>query len=128
MDIEKTKQYYSEFTREDCCLCDYCQNYIDEIKAAYPKVAEYLMTLGVDIEIPFELMLPVQYVNEYLKYDIAMYLVAGNTDGFEQTIIGDVDIDIETSHPTATYKGEHFIISAGPFLIKANTDKYNLEV
>lgn len=127
MDIEKTKQYYSEFTREDCCLCDYCQNYIDEIKAAYPKVAEYLMTLGVDIEIPFELMLPLDPINGYMKYFEAMYLIVGNADGFKETQIGDVEIYIETSHPAATYKGEYFIIGAGPFHIKARTDKYKFE-
>ena len=127
MDIEKTKQYYSKWTRADTCSCDYCQNYIDEIRVSYPAVAEYLMTLGVDIEIPFEVLLPLEIVNGYMKYDEVQYLIVGNSDGFKETQIGNVDIYSTNSHPDATYKGEYFILAAGPFYIKCRTDKYNFE-
>ncbi|MCM1221726.1 MAG: hypothetical protein NC548_45370 [Lachnospiraceae bacterium] len=125
MDIEKTKQYYSRCTRADACSCDYCQNYIDEIKASYPAVSKYLMTLGVDIEIPFEVLLPLETVNGYMEYYEVQYLIVGNIDGFEETQIDDVAIYSTTSHPAATYKGEYFILAAGPFHIKYRTDKYN---
>jgi hypothetical protein len=59
MDIERTKAYYAEIKREDICACDYCQNLIDEIKQAYPNVAQYLLSLGVNIERPFEVFLPI---------------------------------------------------------------------
>ena len=42
MDIQKTRSYYNNQTRENVCQCDYCQNFIDEVKGAYPEVAEYL--------------------------------------------------------------------------------------
>ena len=54
LSIKETKQYYDSLTAEDLCNCAYCRNYIREIRNAYPKVAEYLLALGVDIEKPFE--------------------------------------------------------------------------
>lgn len=54
MSIKETKQYYDSLTAVDLCNCAYCRNYIREIRNAYPKVAEYLLALGVDIEKPFE--------------------------------------------------------------------------
>lgn len=54
LSIKGTKQYYDSLTAEDLCNCAYCRNYIREIRNAYPKVAEYLLALGVDIEKPFE--------------------------------------------------------------------------
>ncbi|SEM61648.1 hypothetical protein SAMN04487770_1534 [Butyrivibrio sp. ob235] len=42
MDIAKTKEYYSEYGREDVCTCAYCHNLVDEIKAAYPELTEFL--------------------------------------------------------------------------------------
>lgn len=56
MDIKRTKQYYKQLSSHDLCDCAYCQNYIGEIKSTYPKVAEYLFSLGIDIEKPFETM------------------------------------------------------------------------
>lgn len=124
MDIEGTKQYYSECTREDTCSCAYCQNYIDEIRASYPAVSEYLITLGVDIEIPFEVMLPFENVTGYIEYYEVQYLIVGSNDGFKETQIGNVNIYLPISHPAATYKGEYFILEAEPFHIKCRTDKY----
>lgn len=57
LSIKETKQYYDSLTAEDLCNCAYCRNYIREIRNAYPKVAEYLLALGVDIEKPFETIL-----------------------------------------------------------------------
>ena len=54
LDIEGTKSYYEQISNRDLCDCAYCQNYVREIKATYPKVAEYLFSLGIDIEKPFE--------------------------------------------------------------------------
>ena len=124
MDIEKTKAYYAGCTREWVCTCDYCQNFVDEIKASYPKVAEYLASLGVNIEIPFEVFLPIELDNGYMDYYGVQYLIAGNSDGFQETQIDDISIYTTTSHPDATYKGEYFIIEAGIFHIKRRCDKY----
>ena len=47
-DLEKTRAYYHNFSSENICDCDYCQNYCARVKAAYPEVARYLDSLGVD--------------------------------------------------------------------------------
>lgn len=125
MDIERTKAYYAGLKREDICECIYCQNLIDEIKSAYPDLAEYLLSLGVNIERPFEALLPDDPVNGYMDYPIVQYLIAGNPDDFKETTIGDIKIGISESHPTAIYEGEHFIIDAGEFHIKCRYDKYD---
>ena len=87
MDIEKTKSYYANFTREHVCKCDYCQNLIDEIKGAYPEVSEYLSSLGVNIERPFEVFLPVETEDGYMDYYEVQYLIIGNSEGFQETEI-----------------------------------------
>jgi hypothetical protein len=48
MDIKKTRSYYENKMRDNVCQCDYCQNFIDEVKGAYPEIAEYLSSLGVN--------------------------------------------------------------------------------
>jgi hypothetical protein len=124
MDTEATKNYYSALGRDHVCSCDYCQNLIDEIKGAYPKVAEYLAGIGVDIERPFEVFLPIEYDDGHMDYYAVQYLVAGDPDGFEDTVIDDISIGITDQHPEAKYKGKHFIIEAGTFHIKCRYDKY----
>ena len=125
MDIEKTKSYYSEIKKEDICNCIYCRNLTDEIKQAYPDVSEFLASLGVDAEKPFEVFLPSDPVNGYMDYYIVQYLIAGDPDDFKETKIGDISIGISDCHPTANYEGEHFIIDAGIFHIKCRYDKYD---
>lgn len=128
MDIEGTKAYYENIKREDICECVYCQNLIDEIKRSYPNVAEYLLSLGVNIERPFEVLLPIEdHINGYMDYPIVQYLIVGDPDDFKETSIDDVKIGISDCHPTAAYEGEHFIIDVGVFHIKCRYDKYDFK-
>ena len=53
--IEKTRAYYQHLDPENICSCADCRNYCARVKAAYPEVKRYLVSLGVDIERPFEL-------------------------------------------------------------------------
>lgn len=124
MDIERTKAYYAEIKREDICNCIYCQNFIDEIKRSYPDVAEYLLSIGVDIERPFEVLLPSDPIEGYMDYYLVQYLIVGNPDDFQDTKIGEVSIGISECHPDSNYSGEHFIIDAGNFHIRCRYDKY----
>ena len=56
MDVRKTKHYYDVSAGDQVCTCDYCRNYVKEIRHAYPELSEYLETMGIDIEKPFETM------------------------------------------------------------------------
>ena len=126
MDIEKTKEYYAGMRREDCCTCAYCQNYIDEVKAAYPELDAYLQSLGVDIERPFELFIPLEEDDgqNFLFYGV-QYLICGTSDSSVEKEIGDNVIQITTDHPTPTYEGECFIIDCAPIKVKIRRDKYD---
>ena len=54
INVEQTKKYYKDIKQEDLCDCNYCKNYYLQVKDAYPKVAEFLDSIGIDIEKPFE--------------------------------------------------------------------------
>ena len=54
MDIEKTREYYLNLKEEDVCDCEWCRNFITQIRKVYPDVAKYLDEMGVDIEKPYE--------------------------------------------------------------------------
>ena len=127
MDIEKTREYYKNYPREDTCSCEYCQNLIDEIRGAYPELAAFLDSIGVDIERPFEASLPYEHEKGVWLFPFVQYLVVGSSDGFEKTTINGMDVCLCTCHPASTYKGEHFIIDFGPVFIKVRKDKYEFE-
>lgn len=46
MDIEKTRLFYEQLSPDNLCNCEYCQNYFKEVRKTYPKVAEYLDSIG----------------------------------------------------------------------------------
>lgn len=105
MDIEKTKELYRNTTPDDICQCDYCKNYVKQIKSTYPKVAEFLSTIGVDIEKPFE-TLPIEPESGYLDYIAAQYIVMGTAEEFRKKMIDEVSIEIDDCHPTTAITEE----------------------
>ena len=117
MDTEKTRQYYDQLTEADICNCAYCQNYIKEIKAAYPGLAVYLDQLGVDIEKPFE-TIPVEPANGMMFYSGVQYVIMGTADRFKETEIGSVHVFIAKSHPMTDLKENHFVIEIAPIYLK----------
>lgn len=118
MNIEETKQYYSSLTAEALCDCVYCRNYIREVKNAYPKVADYLFTLGVDIEKPFETMPLEPDETGKIEYTSSQYIVIGNPDDFDKTVIDTVTVDITDSHPSTDIDKPHFVIEISPVRLK----------
>ena len=117
MNTEKTRQYYRQLTEADRCDCTYCQNYIKEIKAAYPKLTVYLDQLGVDIEKPFE-AIPVGPADGVMLYSGVQYVVLGTEDGFKETEIGGVQVFVTNSHPMTDIKENHFVIEIAPISLK----------
>lgn len=117
MDLEKTRALYQRTGPHDLCTCDYCKNYVQQIKAAYPKVAEFLNTMGVDIEKPFETM-PLEPEKGYLDYIAAQYIVLGARDDFQRKQIDDVTVEIDDCHPDTAIAEEHFVISISPIRLK----------
>lgn len=118
MNIEKTKEYYSKLTNDDQCQCDYCKNYVKEIKAAYPEIAKYLDSIGIDIEKPFETMPLEPDENENIEYICGQYVVMGSTKDFQAYCAEDVKIDIAIGHPSTDISDEHFVIEIFPVFLK----------
>ena len=123
LSIKETKQYYDSLTAEDLCNCAYCRNYIREIRNAYPKVAEYLLALGVDIEKPFETIPLEPDETGGIEYLSSQYIVIGNTDGFIKTVIDTVTVDITDSHPLTNIDKPHFVIEIYPVRLKRTVQK-----
>lgn len=99
MDTEKTRAFYSQLSGKDICGCAYCQNYVRQIRAAYPEAADYLSRLGVDVEKPLETMPLEPDETGQLEYAGPQYIVCGTPEGFTETQIGSVRIEIAASHP-----------------------------
>lgn len=123
LSIKETKQYYDSLTAEDLCNCAYCRNYIREIRNAYPKVAEYLLALGVDIEKPFETIPLEPDETGGIEYLSSQYIVIGNTDGFIKTVIDTVTVDITDSHTLTNIDKPHFVIEIYPVRLKRTVQK-----
>lgn len=114
MDITKTKAFYELLAPDYVCDCDYCKNYVKEIKRAYPLLADYLQSIGIDIEKPFETM-PLELDKDgYIDYIGVQYVVLGSKDDFKKTVVSDVSIDITESHPRTNVTDAHFVIELLP--------------
>lgn len=118
MDIDKTRAYYEAMDFCDLCQCEGCQYYARHIKEAFPQIAEYLQGIGVDIEKPFETM-PVEETKKgYIYYIAVQYIIIGDADGFRETKIGDIRVEIDEFHPTAKLDEKYFVISIGPLTLE----------
>ena len=118
MDIEKTREYYRNLKDEDICDCKWCRNFIEQIRNAYPEVAEFLDGMGVDIEKPFETWPLEPYSDGTITYLDVQYIVIGDPSSFTQTHIGDVEVHIADSHPPVEIAEQHFVIELLPFRLK----------
>ena len=117
MNAAKTRQYYKQLTEADLCDCEYCRNYIKEIRAAYPQLAAYLDKLGVDIEKPFE-AIPIGPAKGTMLYSGAQYVILGSADDFKETQIGSVRVFVTDSHPVTDIEEEHFVVELAPISLK----------
>ena len=122
MDIEKTKQYYDQLTEDDLCSCAYCRNYVKEIRAAYPELADYMAKLGADIEKPFE-VIPVGPAGGIMFYSGAQYVLMGSAGGFEEASIGEAEIAVTDGHPMTDIKEDHFVIEISPIYLRWNGEE-----
>lgn len=118
MNADRAKAYYEQIGTGDLCSCDYCKNYIGEIRAAYPEVSSYLDRMGVDIAKPFETMPLEPDEAGYIDYPAAQYIVYGEADEFVETTIGSVTVCIAQCHPSTGIEEAHFVIELSPIRLK----------
>lgn len=118
VDISKTKEYYHSITETSLCDCAYCCNYRLQVKSAFPKVAEYLVSLGIDIEKPFETSPLEPNENRILEYCCCQYVAFGNCEPNYRHRIDNVEFRIATSYPNAGIEQEHFVLELFPIQLK----------
>lgn len=94
MNIKNTQKYYEEMENSELCQCDYCVNYVQEIKKSYPLLAKHLAIMGVNIKKPFETMPLEVDENNKIEYISAQYIVLGSSDDFTETMISDVHVNL----------------------------------
>ena len=120
MNIEKTKVFYKKTNTSDLCDCEYCKNYIKEIKLEYPAISVFLNNIGVDIEKPFETMPLDPDKKGYIDYIGAQYIVFGESNNFLESKIDSVNISLTKIHPPTGIKDVHFVIEIYPIRLKWN--------
>lgn len=119
VDMTKTKEYYAAIDNSELCDCSYCRNYRLQIKSAYPEVAEYLASLGVHIQKPFETSPLEPDENGMLEYCGCQYIVFGNCEPEYHHRIGDVEFRVATSYPSTGIEGDHFVIEFFPIRLRS---------
>lgn len=118
INIAKTKEYYASIDESLLCDCSYCQCYREQIRSVYPKVAEYLDSLGVDSEKPFETSPLEPDEKNMLEYCCCQYIVFGKCDPEYSYKIDDVKIRMATSYPHTGIEDEHFVLELFPIWLK----------
>lgn len=118
VNISATKDYYNSITDPSLCDCGYCRSYRLQVKSAFPKVAAYLDSLGIDIEKPFETSPLEPDENGMLEYCCCQYIALGNCELEYHHRIDNVDFRIATSYPNTGIEQEHFVIEMFPIQLE----------
>ena len=119
VDITKTKEYYAAIADSELCDCIFCRNYRLQIKSAYPEVAKYLASLGVDIQKPFETSPLEPDENGMLEYCCCQYIVFGYCESEYHRKISDVEFRVATSYPSTGIEGDNFVIEFFPVRLRS---------
>lgn len=89
IDIEKTKAYYSALREEDLCDCEGCRYYRAHVRHAFPIIADYFDSLGMDIAKPFHVSYVELKKENKMLYMACCYVAFGDCGlDFSQTIDG----------------------------------------
>lgn len=119
--IELTQEYYRSMDIQSLCDCNYCKKYRQRISSAYPEVASYLETLGIDIEKPYETSPLEPDENGVLEYCCCQYIVFGSCSSDYEHQINDVEFRLATSYPRTGIEQEHFVLEFYPIQLKWDT-------
>ena len=118
VNVSKTIAYYRGITEDLLCDCHYCRSYRLQVKSEYPKVDEYLSSLGIDIEKPFETSPLEPDENGMLEYCCCQYIALGKCSPEYHHAIGDVEVRIAASYPGTGIEQEHFVVELFPIKLK----------
>ncbi len=113
VNVRKNAQYYSSLSDAQLCDCAYCINYRKKIKSAYPRLADTLARLGVDIEKPFETS-PLEPEEGYLTYCACQYIVFGTCRATDCQQVDSVTLRPALSYPSTGIEVPHFVLELCP--------------
>lgn len=118
IDLEQNLQYYKS-EQSVPCDCAFCKNYYIQIKEKYPDVADFLLSINVDILRPFELMWVENEKDKKIEYVGCQYIVFGTCEDNFKKQIGNVIFEINTTHHPndEKIKNEHFILDFGKIIL-----------
>ncbi len=123
MNKEKTIAYYQSLKEEDLCSCEDCIRFYRNIRVAYPKLASYLKTLGIDIEKPLDTMPVCPDGKGSFIYAGPQYVILGNPEDFKETEVNGVSLSIEDSHPDPGLDEEYFVIECSEIDLPLETER-----
>ena len=126
VNVSKTKEYYDSISKDLLCDCGYCHSYRSQVKSIFPEVSEYLKSLGIDIEKPFETSPLEPDENGMLEYCGCQYVVFGVCESDYHHRIDNVEFRKATSYPRTGIEQEHFVLEFFP--IKLKFDKGVLQI
>lgn len=116
INIQNNIDYYKS-EESNPCDCGICKIYYKKIKEKYPKIAEYLESLSVDVLKPFELSW-VDLENGEIEYILCQYIVFGRCEeDFIKKIDGvkfNLAID---NYPNTNLEKDHFVLEFGPIFL-----------
>ena len=121
VNAEKTRAYYAALREEDLCDCAYCRNFRREMAGAYPEVAAYLATLGVEAEKAFETS-PLEPEDGFLPYCGCEYVVFGHCEEDYFHEIGGVTVRPTAFYPRTGLMEAHFVLSVSPICLPWRED------
>ena len=93
-------------------------NYMKGVRAAYPRWAAWLQSLGVDIEKPLEAMPLEPEPNGMIEYCGVQYVILGDQEDFSCPPDPGMHAEITDSHPWTQLSEPHFVIEIGPIRLK----------
>lgn len=129
VDIKKTIDYYISYN--DICKCDACQNYIKTVIEEYPKLHEYLCSIGVDIYKPLEIFWLENHHNHTIYYEGVQYAVIGKWENDFFFQFASHSIFKAANHLSTGIKEEHFVIDISDIILHwkfyPRLEKYFLE-
>jgi len=118
VNLDETRAYYASLGPASLCDCGYCRNYCLRIKKAYPEVAAYLDTLGVDIEKPFETLPLEPDESGMLEYSGCQYIVFGRCAKDYEHWLETVSLRRAFTHPDTGIAQEHFVLECYPIQLR----------
>ncbi len=118
MDLEKTRAFYSRISSGDVCGCAYCQNYVRRDQGGLSRSGGLPVPPGRGRGKAPGDHAPEPDETGQLEYAGPQYIVCGTPEGFTETQIGSVRIEIAASHPATGVEEPNFVIELYPIRLK----------